>query len=104
QKLFKIDNLYRNAGAIQGANILPLTHTEKGMSYDFRSQSYVEKTKTIATARYVGTGICAIEISAPGDMIDARVHARSQVTKLGGSVTVSVVSDLRDTQPKILYT
>jgi serine/threonine protein kinase len=107
-KVLKIDNLYRDEAKLpvifKGAAVQSQTHTERDTVYDFRTKSWVPRTKTISDARYIGGGVCLIEIAAPGDLVEARVHARSQVAKTGGSVTVSAVVDPGEQIGKILYT
>jgi hypothetical protein len=102
-KEFLIDNLYRDTGAIRGATVQSQTHTEQDTVYDYRSRAWVPRTKIVATARYVGNGVCHIEIAAPGPLLEARIHARSQVSRPGGTVTVSVVTDPGEKAGKVLY-
>jgi hypothetical protein len=104
----KIDNLYRDEGklpiTLKGAGIQSQTHTERDTIYDYQTKSWVPRTKQVSVARYIGTGTCYIEVSAPGDILEARVHARSQVARIGGQVTVSVVLDPTEKVGKVLYT
>ena len=106
-KSIKIDSLYRDearlAAILQGASIQSQTHTEHDSVYDFQTKSWVPRTKKVADGRYIGGGICFIEITVPGDLIEARVHARSQVAKVGGFVTVSVVLDPGEQAGKVLF-
>jgi hypothetical protein len=108
-KAFKIDNLYRDEVKLPvtftGVSVLAQTHTEKDTVYDYRTKSWIPRTKLVGTARYIGgSGICLLEITAPGDIIDCRVHARSQVVRIGGFVSLSAVLDSRETGGKLLYT
>ena len=107
-KSLKIDNLYRDEGRLpalfRGASIQSQTHTERDTVYDFQTKSWVPRTKKVADARYIGGGgSCFLEIAAPGPLIEARVHARSQVAKAGGFVTVSVVLDPGEGAGKVLF-
>jgi serine/threonine protein kinase len=105
----KADNLYRDEARIPvqfrgGASVLSQTHTERDTIYDYQTKSWVPRTKKVSDARYIGGGSCLLEVSAPGPLIEARVHARSQVAKAGGHVTVSVVIDPNEMPGKILFT
>jgi hypothetical protein len=109
-KSVKIDSLYRDEAKIpvihRGTSIQSQTHSEHETYYDVQTKSWVPRTKKVADARYIGGsgGSCVLEVAAPGDLIEARVHARSQVPKAGGSVTVSVVLDPLESSGKVLYT
>jgi hypothetical protein len=103
-KVFLIDNLYRDTAALQGATVQLLTHAEQDTVYDYRTRSWVPRSKLISTARYVGNGICQIEIAAPGPILEARIHARSQVARAGGAVSVSVLGEAGEKTGKLLYT
>ncbi|HLH28083.1 MAG TPA: hypothetical protein VKW77_04160, partial [Acidimicrobiales bacterium] len=105
----KADNLYRDEARLPvqflgGASVLSQTHTERDTVYDYQTKSWVPRTKKVSDARYIGGGSCLLEISAPGPLIEARVHARSQVAKAGGHVTVSVVIDPNEMPGKVLFT
>jgi serine/threonine protein kinase len=107
-KSMKIDNLYRDEGRLgaiyKGSSVQSQTHTERDTVYDFQTKSWVPRTKKVADARYIGGGgSCYIEVASPGPLIEARVHARSQVAKSGGYVTVSVVLDPGEVVGKVLY-
>ena len=107
-KSVKIDNLYRDEAKVptlfQGASSQSLTHNEHDTVYDIQTKTWVPRTKKVADARYIGGGgSCSLEIVAPGPLIEARVHARSQVSKVGGYVTVSVVLDPSELTGKVLF-
>jgi predicted Ser/Thr protein kinase len=110
-RIVKIDNLYQDdmiKVPVQygpGMSIRILTQSGQDMVYDFRSKSYVPRAKVVNLARYIGGGgVCHIEITAPGDLIDCRVRARSQVASVAGYVQVSVVLEQTDKTGRILYT
>jgi serine/threonine protein kinase len=107
-KTFKIDNLYKDQGQLSatfsGTSVQSHNKTETVQSYDPDKKAFIEKQKQISLARYIGgSGSCLIEISAPGEIIDCRVRARSRVDRLGGQVALSVTADPRDSG-KLLYT
>jgi serine/threonine protein kinase len=111
-RVFKIDNLYRDEGKFllhsSGAAVVPKVHQEKDTYYDIKSHQWLPRTKQVVSCRYIGTtgggGSCFLQIDAPGEIVDCRVRAKSQVAKAGDSVTVSVVAEMTDAAPQVLYT
>lgn len=106
-RTLKIDNLYRDEGRLpvrySGTSVLSQMQHEKESVYDYRSRTWVPRTKQVALAWYIGgSGYCLIEVSAPGDLIDCHIRARSQVSRVG-SVAVSVLLDSRDPNGKTLF-
>jgi tRNA A-37 threonylcarbamoyl transferase component Bud32 len=107
-RVFKVDNLYRDEvrlpATFQGASVMAQIQSEKDTVYDYRTKAWIPRTKLVSVARYIGgSGTCLIEIDAPGDIIDCSVHARAQVPRIGGYVSVSVAIDPKD-GGKLLYT
>jgi serine/threonine protein kinase len=107
-KEFRIDNLYRDEGKLLlvptgSATVVSKIQTERDMQYDIVSKSWVPKTKNVSVARYVGGGTCHVEITAPGDLVDCRVRAKSVCASAGDGVTVAIVTDPADPAPHTLY-
>jgi hypothetical protein len=103
-----------------------------GLTYDYRARNWVSNPKLVPIARFFGSyassypsyysrasypgspsstssyeyseGGCYIEIEAPGDIVECRVKAVSQVAREGGQVTVAVLTSPVDREPKTLYT
>lgn len=127
-RTFRIDNLYRDEKKLiihpAGASVMVLAEEKEESTYDLRTRSYLKSTKLVPISRFIGTsglrvgtaaltptdagtgetGTCYIEIQAPGDILECRLKAVSQVMFTGGYVSVSIASFIGDTNLKVLYT
>jgi hypothetical protein len=110
-RTFKIDNLYRDEGKYlllgTSAGIQNRVENREDTYYSVATRSWGTRLKQVSLGRYIGgtsaPGVAHLQIDSPGEVIECRVKARSQVVKTGDSVTVSVVADPADLSPKILY-
>ncbi|HXX92190.1 MAG TPA: hypothetical protein VEN81_01065, partial [Planctomycetota bacterium] len=110
-RTFKIDNLYKDEGKYlilgSGPGVRTRTENREETVYSVATKSWGTRTKQVTLGRYIGggppNGTVHLQIDSPGDLIECRVKARSQVARTGDSVTVSVVADPSDLAPKVLY-
>jgi hypothetical protein len=63
-------------------------------------EAWGSSTKQVILGRYIGgsagSGVAHLQVDFPGEVIDGRVRAKSQVVRTGNTVTVWVAGDRKE--------